>query len=108
LFALASFSAERRLKEFGVRKVLGASEPGLVMLMYREFIVLIIIAFVIASPLAWYFSNEWLSNFAYRVELSPLAYVLSIVVISVVALTTVGYHSIRAARTNPVTVLRSE
>jgi putative ABC transport system permease protein len=108
LFALASFSAERRLKEFGVRKVLGASEPGLVMLMYREFIVLIIIAFLIASPLAWYFSNEWLSNFAYRVELSPLAYVLSIVVISVVALTTVGYHSIRAARTNPVTVLRSE
>ncbi len=108
LFALASFSAERRLKEFGVRKVMGASEAGLVMLMYREFITLIAIAFLIASPLAWYFSNEWLSNFAYRVSLSPLAYVLSIIVITVVALTTVGYHSVRAARTNPVKVLRSE
>jgi len=64
LFALASFSAERRLKEFGVRKVMGASEGGLVMLMYKEFIVLIGISFLIASPLAWYFSNEWLSNFA--------------------------------------------
>lgn len=108
LFALASFSAERRLKEFGVRKVMGASETGLVVLMYREFITLIIIAFLIAAPLAWYFSNEWLSNFAYRVELSPIAYVLSIMVITVVALTTVGYHSLRAARSNPIKVLRSE
>lgn len=108
LFALASFSAERRLKEFGVRKVMGATESGLVVLMYREFITLIGIAFLIASPLAWYFSNEWLSNFAYRVSLSPLAYILSILVITVVALTTVGYHSLRAARTNPIKVLRSE
>jgi putative ABC transport system permease protein len=108
LFALASFSAERRLKEFGVRKVMGASEPGLVLLMYKEFIVLILISFALASPLAWYFSNEWLSNFAYRVEVGPIAFALSILVITVVALTTVGYHSINAARTNPVKVLRSE
>jgi putative ABC transport system permease protein len=108
LFALASFSAERRLKEFGVRKVMGASESGLVMLMYREFLALIIVAFVIASPLAWYFSNEWLSNFAYRVDLSPFAYLLSVLLITIVALTTVGYHSVRAARSNPIKVLRSE
>jgi putative ABC transport system permease protein len=108
LFALASFSAERRSKEFGVRKVMGATEGGLVMLMYREFVTLIAIAFVIASPLAWYFSNEWLSNFAYRVALSPLAYVLSITLITVVVLVTVGYHSIMAARSNPIKVLRSE
>jgi putative ABC transport system permease protein len=108
LFALASFSAERRLKEFGVRKVMGASEPGLVLLMYKEFIVLILISFALASPLAWYFSNEWLSNFAYRVEVGPFSFALSIIVITVVALTTVGYHSINAARTNPVKVLRSE
>ena len=86
LFALASFSAERRMKEFGVRKVLGASEPGLVLLIYREFIVLILISFLIASPLSWYFSNEWLSNFAYRINVSPLAYGLSIVLITVIAL----------------------
>lgn len=108
LFALASFSAERRLKEFGVRKVLGATESGLVMLMYKEFIVLILISFLIASPLSWYFSNEWLSNFAYRISVSPLAYSLSIILITVVALATVGYHSIAAARSNPVKVLRSE
>ena len=108
LFALASFSAERRMKEFGVRKVMGASEPGLVMLMYREFITLIVIAFLIASPLAWYLTNEWLSNFAYRVEVGPMAFGLSILLIIVIALTTVGYHSISAARTNPVKVLRSE
>jgi len=108
LFALASFSAERRLKEFGVRKVMGATEGGLVILMYREFITLIAIAFVIASPLAWYFSNEWLSNFAYRVNLSPLAYLLSIALITFVVLITVGYHSIKAAQSNPIKVLRSE
>jgi putative ABC transport system permease protein len=108
LFALSSFSAERRLKEIGVRKVMGASEPGLVMLMYREFIVLILISFVIASPLAWYFSNEWLSTFAYRISIGPIAFMLSVVLITVIALATVGYHSIMAARTNPVKVLRSE
>jgi putative ABC transport system permease protein len=108
LFALASFSAERRLKEFGVRKVLGASEPGLVMLMYKEFIVLIVISFLIASPLSWYFSNEWLSSFAYRIDVGLSAYGLSIALITVVALATVGYHSISAARSNPVKVLRSE
>jgi putative ABC transport system permease protein len=108
LFALASFSAERRLKEFGIRKVMGASEPGLVMLMYREFIVLILISFLIASPISWYFSNEWLSNFAYRIDVSPVAYGLSIILITVIALATVGYHSIAAARANPVKVLRSE
>jgi putative ABC transport system permease protein len=108
LFALASFSAERRMKEFGVRKVMGASETGLVMLMYKEFVVLIMISFLIASPLAWYFSNEWLSNFAYRVDVGPVAYGMSIVLITLIALATVGYHSINAARTNPIKVLRSE
>ncbi len=108
LFALASFSAERRLKEIGVRKVLGASEPGLMVLMYKEFAVLIAISFVIASPIAWMAGNEWLTNFAYRVSVSPFAYMISIVLISLVAFATVGYHSLKAARTNPVKVLRSE
>lgn len=108
LFALASFSAERRLKEFGVRKVMGASESGLVMLIYKEFLILIGISFVIASPLSWYFSNEWLSSFAYRVDVGLSPFGLSVVLITVVALATVGYHSIAAARSNPIKVLRSE
>jgi putative ABC transport system permease protein len=108
LFALASFSAERRLKEIGVRKVLGASEPGLVILMYKEFLTLVLIAFVIASPAAYYFFNQWLNGFAYRIEIQPVTYVMAVLFISVISLLTVGYQSISAARTNPVKVLRSE
>jgi putative ABC transport system permease protein len=108
LFALASFSAQRRLKEIGVRKVLGASEAGLVIMMYKEFLILIAVAFVLASPVAYYFFDQWLNGFAYRIDISPLTYLLSIVFISVIALITVGYQSIMAARSNPVKVLRSE
>ena len=68
LFALASLSAEQRLKEIGVRKVLGASEGGVVLLLCREFVVLIFIAFVIASPLDYYFFDRWLGSFAYRID----------------------------------------
>lgn len=108
LFALASFSAERRLKEIGVRKVLGASEPGLVVMMYKEFLMLVLIAFVIASPAAYYFFNQWLNGFAYRIEIQPITYVLAVLFISLISLVTVGYQSISAARSNPVKVLRSE
>jgi len=108
LFALASFSAERRMKEIGVRKVMGASEPGLVFLMYREFIVLILTSFLIASPLAYYFFSGWLAGFAYHVSISPTTFGLSLSFISVISLATVGYHSFSAARTNPAHVLRSE
>jgi putative ABC transport system permease protein len=108
LFALASFSAEQRLKEIGVRKVLGASESGLVLLLYREFVILIVIAFVVASPLAYYFFDRWLDGFAYRIEIGPMTFMIAMFVITAIALITVGYHSITAARTNPVKVLRSE
>ncbi len=108
LFALASFSAERRMKEIGVRKVLGATEPGLVWLMYKEFLVLIAIAFVLASPMAYYFFNQWLNGFAYRIDIQPFTYLVAVVFITIIALLTVGYQSVMAARTNPVKVLRSE
>jgi putative ABC transport system permease protein len=108
LFALASFSAEQRLKEIGVRKVLGASETGLVLLLYREFVILILIAFVVASPLAYYFFNRWLDSFAYRIHIGPMTFMIAMAMITVIALVTVGYQSIAAARTNPVKVLRSE
>lgn len=108
LFALASFSAERRMKEIGIRKVLGASEPGIVTMMFREFIVLILVSFVLASPVAYLLFDKWLNSFAYRIEIGPVVFVLAVLFISVVALLTVGYHSISAARTNPVTVLKNE
>jgi putative ABC transport system permease protein len=108
LFALASFSAERRLKEIGVRKVLGASEPGLVLMMYKEFFVLIAVAFVLASPVAYYLFDQWLSGFAYRIAIAPFTFLVAVLFISFIALVTVGYQSITAARTNPVQVLRSE
>jgi putative ABC transport system permease protein len=108
LFALASFSAERRLKEIGVRKVMGASESALIFLMYKEFLILIAISFVLASPLSYYFFTQWLNGFAYHVDLSVMTFLLAVAFITVIALLTVGYQSISAARTNPVKVLRSE
>lgn len=108
LFALASFSAQRRLKEISVRKVLGASEHSLILLLYKEFLILVIIAAVFASPLAYYLFNSWLNGFAYRIEISPLVFVIALMVLVVIAFVTVGYQSFNAARSNPVKVLRSE
>jgi putative ABC transport system permease protein len=108
LFALASFSAEQRLKEIGVRKVLGASEIGLVLLLYKEFIILIVVAFVVASPLAYYFFDRWLDSFAYRIDIGPITFIIAMAAIAAIAFITVGYQSITAARSNPVTVLRNE
>jgi putative ABC transport system permease protein len=108
LFALASFSAGQRMKEIGVRKVMGASEGGLIVMMYREFVTLIITAFIVGSPLAYYFFSGWLANFAYHVEISPMIFIVSLLFITVVSLLTVGYHSLSAARANPIEVLRTE
>ncbi len=108
LFALASFSAERRLKEIGIRKVLGASETGLVTLFCREFLILILISFLLASPLAYYFFDQWLNGFAYRIDIGAMTFIIAIGFITLVALSTVGYQSLAAARSNPVNVLRSE
>jgi putative ABC transport system permease protein len=108
LFALASFSAERRLKEIGVRKVLGATETGLVALLYKEFLLLIAVSFVIASPMAYYFFTQWLNGFAYHISIGVMTYAIAIIFITLIALITVGYQSITAARSNPVNVLRSE
>jgi len=108
MFALASFSAEQRLKEIGVRKVLGASESGLVLLLYREFVLLIVIAFIIASPLAYVFFDRWLATFAYRIDIGPTSFVIAMAAVTFVAMLTVGYQSVTAARANPVKVLRAE
>jgi len=108
LFGLVSFMAVQKTKEVGIRKVLGASVGNIVYLFSREFTVLIVIAFVIAAPLAWYMMNNWLNNFAYRIPLGAGIFVLAVIASIVIAWITVGYKAINAALANPVKSLRSE
>ncbi|MBO0937481.1 ABC transporter permease [Fibrella sp. HMF5335] len=108
LFGLATFSAERRHREIGVRKVLGASVQNIVALLSKDFLKLVLVAIVIASPLAWYAMNRWLQTFAYHVAMPWWVFVLAGLLAVVTALLTISFQSIRAALTNPVKSLRSE
>ena len=108
LYGLISFMANQKLKEVGIRKVLGASVGSIVMLFSKEFIKLIVIAFVIAAPLAWYFMNEWLSGFAYRTSIHWWVFLLGLVATLIISLLTVSYRSIRSAVSNPAETLRTE
>ena len=108
LYGLSTFMAERRFKEIGVRKVMGASINQIVGLMSSEFIKLIIIAFFISVPLAWYAMHKWLDGFAYKISIDIMVFVYAGIVALIVALLTVSFESFRAASTNPVTSLRSE
>ncbi len=108
LFALTAFTAEQRTKEIGIRKVIGASVTSIVFLLSREFGKLIIIAFVLAVPLAWLGISKWLDTYTYRVTISVVIYVLAGVFAFVIAWLTMGYQSFRAATADPVRSLRSE
>ncbi|SDP87315.1 ABC-type antimicrobial peptide transport system, permease component [Mucilaginibacter sp. OK268] len=108
LFGMASFMAEQRVKEIGVRKVLGASVFGLWRLMSRDFVSLIIIALFIATPVAYYFMHGWLQHYTYRAELSWWIFALTGAGATIITLLTISYQSIRAALANPVKSLRSE
>jgi putative ABC transport system permease protein len=108
LFGLASFTAERRTKEIGVRKVLGASVPGIVLLLSKDFTRLVLIAFIVASPVAYFAMERWLQNFAYRIDLGVGVFLAAGVLVLAIAWLTVSYQSIRAARVNPVESLRYE
>jgi putative ABC transport system permease protein len=108
LLGLAMFSAEQRVKEIGVRKVLGASVSRIVSMFSFEFIKLVVIAFIIASPIAWYSMNSWLQDFAYKVDVSWWVFMLAAVISIFIALLTVGYQAIKSATVNPVKSLRSE
>jgi putative ABC transport system permease protein len=108
LFGLATFAAERRTKEIGIRKVLGASVASIVGLLSKDFLKLVGIAIVIATPLAYWAAGKWLQDFAYRVELTWWVFALAGVVAVVIAFATVATQAWKAARQNPVNALRSE
>ncbi|HLF64362.1 MAG TPA: ABC transporter permease [Saprospiraceae bacterium] len=108
LLALAAFTAEQRTKEIGIRKVLGATAAGIMSLLVKDFLKLVLVALLIASPLAWYVMNKWLSDFAYRVDISWWVFGLAGAIAVMVAFFMVSFQSIRAAHANPVESLRSE
>ena len=108
LFGLASFTTIQRTKEIGIRKVLGASVSGILKLLYQEFATLLVIAFVIAVPLAWLTIASWLQGYAFRINIHWYYFVFPFIIILVVALLTVSFQSIKAAIANPVKSLRTE
>lgn len=108
LFGLASFTAQLRIKEIGIRKVLGASVSNLVLMLSKEFAILVGIANLIAWPIAYYSMHRWLQDFAYRIDLGIWAFVLSGFLALFIALSTVSYQAWKVARTNPVDALRYE
>ncbi len=108
LFGLATFSAEQRTKEIGIRKVLGANVASVVSLLSKEFLKLVFIAVCIASPLGWYAMNKWLQNFSYRINISWQVFVLTTVLAVLIAFITVSFRAIKAANANPVKNLRTE
>jgi len=108
LFGLTTFVVERKIKEIGIRKVLGASVPGIVKLLSFDFVVLVGISLLIASPLAWYFLHGWLEDFAYRIHINVWVFLLAGIIATLITIITVSMQAIRAAMANPVKSLRTE
>ncbi|MGZ8518449.1 MAG: ABC transporter permease, partial [Chitinophagaceae bacterium] len=102
------FIVERKVKEIGIRKILGASVSGIVGLLSKDFMKLVLIAAFIASPLAWYFMHAWLQDFAYRIDIGWWVFGIAGTIALLVALITISFRAIRAAMANPAGALRSE
>jgi putative ABC transport system permease protein len=107
LLGLIAYTAETRTREVGIRKVLGASETGIVGLLCKEFVILVAVAGLIACPVVWWVMNKWLNEFAYRIEVGPVPFIASVVGAILIALATISWQAISAARANPVDALRS-
>jgi ABC-type antimicrobial peptide transport system permease subunit len=108
LFGLAAYDTERRTKEIGIRKVLGANINGLIALLTKDFLKLVAIAIVLASPLAYFLMSKWLQDFAYRISIGWWVFVLAGAIALLIALVTVSFQAIKAAVANPVKSLRTE
>jgi len=108
LFGLATFAAEQRIKEIGVRKVLGATVPDIIVLLSKDFAGLVIIAIILAVPIAYYLLNQWLQDFAYRINISWWVFVLAGLSALLIAVLSVSFQAIKAAVSNPVKSLRTE
>jgi putative ABC transport system permease protein len=108
LFGLASFYSEKRTKEIGIRKVLGASVSNVLLLLTKDFTKWVLLANIIAWPLSWYAMNAWLQNFAYRIELKSLTFIFAGILVFAIAMLTIIFHVIKAATANPIEALRYE
>jgi predicted permease len=108
LFSLATFMANQKTKEIGVRKVMGASVQSIVLLFSKEYIKLILIGFALAVPCAWFVMNQWLSQFAYKIDIGPIIFIAGLTITFLIAIATVGYRSFKAAIANPVDSLKYE
>jgi putative ABC transport system permease protein len=108
LFGLATYMAENRIKEIGVRKVLGASVASITTLLSKDFLKLVVIALLIAVPVAWWAMHKWLEDYEYRIQINGWVFIAAGVFSVLIALLTVGYQAVKAARTNPVKNLRTE
>ena len=108
MFGLIALFAKQRIKEIGIRKVLGASVAGIIKLLSKDFLILVILAIVIATPVAWYIMNRWLQDFAYRINISWWMFLIAGLIAIIIALITISFQAIRAATANPVKSLRTE
>ena len=108
VFSLASYTAEQRTKEVGIRKVLGAGDKQVIALFASVFIKIFVVASLLAVPLAWFVANKWLQGFAYRISISPMIFILSLLGLLLVTFLTVSYEIWKSVRANPVTALRTE
>lgn len=108
LFGLVSFMVVSKTKEIGIRKVLGASALNITRLLSSEFIILVVIANVIATPIVWYYANEWLEGFAYRMQVNPTVFILTFAGTIFITIVTVSYQAVKAALENPINSLRNE
>jgi ABC-type antimicrobial peptide transport system permease subunit len=108
LFGLAAFNTETRIKEIGIRKVLGSSSFGILKLLSTDFLKLVLLSIAIASPVAWYLLSDWLEQFAYRIDIGWTVFAIAGILTILIALATISFQAIKAANANPVKSLRTE